>query len=807
MTDSIEFVNTSENSDTATSVVFTPPTGTDDDAGQAEAEPSISLSSIVRGIRAVGSVVNLPETRLKTVIQDVTANHSAAAQDVSLEAWFHTINLAGYDQDLHHIATLAAALAFLQTLGREGIIVSSSQLDRVWVAIKAALQCPALPWALTRSAQGLLAIPMWSLIVDGHIDELMRLHVWLPDKQRGNQDVSIHMHQPYGQGWILAGEGTDHAFEAIPANESDATHAEYIVGWRSKEEEGSDQTYKVHSKSSTANHTGKLLRVVPVKSEKHTRDMSYCVPAGVFHRSEVEPDALHATIFFFDSSRGYIPDPAIAGPISPGTFTHERESPNISVSDVVSLVADLRKWEILHDVGEQNSLMGEWEESLRIYRTALHTCQAQTWLNGPRYLHTTLSKIAHKYRMLGLYPQACECLEQAVLDAPLSRIRVDCVGELAVVYRHMDRLEGSKWASEEQYRGAKELRLEPDMCRAIGTLGMVNYQIYLETGEESLLDLAISQIEERVERAQRLGDVTREAIGHGRLSVCHMAKKNYPEAITSAQRNYDLMQLQHDVSKIGFAGAFYGRALLLAGRKEEALALFNPPAGCTPIISLCREISDEHRQYIKEIIAAGADLKLRDNHGYTALECTVYNGDHATTKIIEEGLRAQISREGGNPDELTQYQYEANLRKGYRDIFQDKLRPVLLAAGTDFRLQSLRKVYKQCLSAENEKRNTFDQLKYIHLSDFLKSGRLPRSNHGYTQEYTSDARASEDPFILFISYRWIANDPESKSDGDSPDDIYHTQYKRILRAIELFLELHPDVREKKLCIWFVSCFD
>ena len=43
-----------------------------------------------------------------------------------------------------------------------------------------------------------------------------------------------------------------------------------------------------------------------------------------------------------------------------------------------------------------------------------------------------------------------------------------------------------------------------------------------------------------------------------------------------------------------------------------------------------------------DTIDAGADLELRDEQGYSALESAVYNGDDETTKIIECGLRNQL---------------------------------------------------------------------------------------------------------------------------------------------------------------------
>jgi len=800
MSDIVEFVTQSEGSVPSGAAY---PTMERD--AQAGTEPLISLSTLLRGLQAVASALKLPDDQVQAIIKDLTTNHPDAAQELPWGGWLQATKLVTFDEGRQQIASLAIALAFLRELGRKGVSVSPADLERAWLVVKGALQCPSLSWTMTRSAQGLLTIPMWSIVEDGRIEELIRLHIWLPDGARADPDLAIHLHQPFAQSWILAGAGTDHVFDVTPADKANATHAEYIVGWKEKDGKDSDKAYKVHSTSSTATNNGRLVRVVPASTELHTRNMSYCVPAGAFHRSEVEPDALHATIFFFDSSRGYVPDAAVVGPISRAPYTHERKPIDMSVYRAANLVADLRCWEVLHEVGLRYSDMGDWEEALRIYRTALHICKNQTWLNLPRYSHLTMGRIGHMYRMLGLYHQACECLEEVVIDTPLTEFRVDCVGELAVVYRHMDRLEDSKKASEDQYHAAKQLNLEKYICRAVGTHGMVNYQLFLLNQDHTLLNSAIIQLEERVERAQQLGDVVREAIGYGRLSFCYIAKQDYEKAIYAAQKNYDLMHLQGDATKIGFAGAFLGRTLMLAGRKDEALALFNPLRGCPPIIALCKEISDEHRQYISEMIDAGANLKLRDEQGYSALECAFYNGDDATAKIIEQGLRAQLSREGSNVDgQLTQYQYEATLRKGYRDIFQDKLRPVLLGTNSDATLRALRQTYADSLASDSAKQSTFDRLKYVSYPDFIRSDRLPRSSHGYTRNWNDDGQGTTNPFILFFSYRWIAKDPGAQSDGDSPDDIHHTQYQRMRRAIELFLERRNEVDRAQLCIWIVS---
>lgn len=388
--------------------------------------------------------------------------------------------------------------------------------------------------------------------------------------------------------------------------------------------------------------------------------------------------------------------------------------------DIVDAIMAVRSWEELHETGLYHSDRGEWEEALRSYRTALYHCHRYSLLSRPRYKHVSLGKIGHMYRMLGLYNKAREALKQVVIDTPQSRFRIDSAGELAMVYRHMDRLADSKRAAEDQYRGAKELNLEKFACRSIGNVGMVNYQLYLENKDPALLAEAIIQLNERVQRAQGIGDVALEAIGQSRLSLCYIAKGDYETAVRAARQNYALMCKQSDSTKIGLAKAFLGRSLHIAGQDSEALAVFNQAGGCPPIIALCKEISSEHRLYIVEMIDAGADLKMRDEQGYSALECAVYNGDEETANIIRAGLRTQITREHGNvQQEMDQFEYESILRKGYRDMFQDRLRPVLLRKDQSATLRDLRKTYAAGLSEEVEEGKIFDKLKYVRYSDLF----------------------------------------------------------------------------------------
>ena len=569
-------------------------------------------------------------------------------------------------------------------------------------------------------------------------------------------------------------------------------------------------------------NTGQLVQVTGGISEVHPRNATYTVPAGILHRSEVAPRALHATLFVFDSSRGFASNAPVVGPINGKSYTQQRDPACVTASELAVVVEAFRTWESLYGQGLEHAQKAEWEEALRAYRNALHLHESTPGLSHtPHYKHVVLWKLGHTYRLMGRYRLASETLERALRDMPFNEDRVKSTGELGVVYRHMDRLEDAKLAFKDEYETAKQLNLDRGMCRAVGNLGMVNYQLFSVTRDRTLLDLATTQLIERVERARQLqrspasesknsfhkaksaDALLWEAIAFARLSLCYTEQGEVNKAINAASQALRITEAQGESTKTAFSRFFYGRTLLQGGRLEEARAQFNPPDACTPIIAMCKEPSEEHRQYIQQMIEAGGDLELRDEQGYSALDCAVYSGDVETQRVIETGLRREFTH---NPEEkLEQHRQEAFLRKGYRELFQDKLRPLLMDTGGTSKLEQLRQVYAESLAVESEKRRMFDGLKFVRYPEFLRCGRIPRSSNGITCKlHTGSDDTKIGDFILFFSYRWVANDPGSQSAGDSPDDIHNTQHRRMVRAVNQFLKLHPDVDPEKLCIWIVS---
>jgi hypothetical protein len=195
---------------------------------------------------------------------------------------------------------------------------------------------------IVRSAQGFLSLPLCSVISNGRIVELFRLHIWLADGQRGSTEFAIHAHQSFAVSWIIAGFGTNHTYEVRNAGDShSATHAEYIPIWS---DGGSpDRAYKTVQKRSTLLKTEKMVHATKVQSETHTRNTRYSVPAGAFHSSDIPGDAVHATLFFFDSHRGFAFDAGVLGPKNAKEYTVTRDPGNVSVLELVRMVEILRR--------------------------------------------------------------------------------------------------------------------------------------------------------------------------------------------------------------------------------------------------------------------------------------------------------------------------------------------------------------------------------------------------------------------------------------------------------------------------------
>lgn len=736
------------------------------------------------------------------------------------------------------IARLAIAVAELKRLARgPGDGPQSAQhVLALWPHICESVNDEHMQqsWSPSRSAQGFIALPLCSIIAQGKIVELIRLHVWLPDGQRGNEDFAIHSHQPFAQSWILAGEGIDYQYDVQPVSENEnATHSEYRLSWDTGK--GLSKQYSAHQQLSTVANSHVPVKCEQVSKNIHNFECTYSIPAGRFHRTQVHGGALHATLFFFDASRGFLDDAPVLGPVEGDSFTQIREVPGVTPRSLANQVLQIQAWERCIADGERDAAIANWEHAKQSFARALTILASENYVPCPkRYRAITMGHMGSTNRRFGLHAASVELLESACDDLGDSIEKVKFSGELGTAYRHLDQLEKARSSFQMQYDAAKALSLQPQMCQAIGNIGMVNYQLWqrsrmkgLRQRDEELLSLAISQLYERLEicnnvkhyHAKRV--LSREdvvtlrqidvwtAIGFSRLALCLIAKGNDQEAVSVTGHSLEHSQTTGDPTVVAMSHFFHGLALTANNRTAEAFTHFNANNGCTPAIAFCKEPSKENAKYLQTIIEAGADLTLLDSQGYTALDYAVFNSDQATIDQVLLGLRRQLSDSKRNPDKLDLDALlqarltEARLRKGYREVFQDVFRPILLSATDAGCISRLRAEFATEFHAARDNSTLFDSLRAFPYAEFARLGRLPKFTDGLTRELAEGGSAdpASPPWrrrtVVFFSYRWL------NSKNSAADDEQNTQYNRMKRACESFMHLN-SVEAENLYLWIVS---
>ncbi|KAK3661290.1 hypothetical protein LTR56_000413 [Elasticomyces elasticus] len=411
----------------------------------------LALSDLLHVLEGVTNAVQVAQNECLSMSQSIMSHsHSdcgtaprdrreVTVQAFSFPVWLERIDLAMSNETHRQLAKLALALADLRQRSRKAEAISANDLDRIWTTASHALLClsrlETLPQP-SRSAQGFLAVPLCSLLNDGRIDELLRLHVWLPDGKRGTKGFEIHSHQPFAQSWVLAGEGKDQSFEVEPVPESkSATHAKYALAWSDGKDVGT--AYKTHQLYSKIVNTGEYVCAHPAHIEAHTRNMSYTVPAASFHQTLVAPETFHATLFYFDASRGFVPTAPVLGPVNDKSSTQLRDSAGIPSAVLVAEVDAVRTWEQHVQGAAQHAHRAEWELALQEYTRALDLPMS----NNTLYQRLTLDELSTVLHIIddkghGALDHAVARddfgHEQMILDA--LRLKLDCPNSEATLH-------------------------------------------------------------------------------------------------------------------------------------------------------------------------------------------------------------------------------------------------------------------------------------------------------------------------------------------------------------------------------------
>ena len=771
------------------------------------------------------SILSAHYDSLNQVVEEHVQISSGAESWFS--AWFDVFapSLSERDADLRELLNIGFVVLFLRESRQKSIAINGEDLTVLWNFVHNALvgsQFSSPLSAVSYNAQGFFIIPLCNLTtnnsgIDG--DEQYSLHIWLPNSSR-DSDFCVHLCQTPFQGWILAGDGKYSTFKVESVTDLEhATHAEF----ESKIQilEGIGKQYNEDQSCPILKNTGRLVRATKIHSSVHTFGMSYRIEPGIWYTLDVVANSLHAGIFLYNPRSASAGEATILGPRNVDHQVLDSHHMDITPALLASNIDAIRSWERLFDDSKWHARRSEMEDALRVCNSALSLCETIVGFpNASYYTRLAHGELGFINRCLGRYDLAKEHLQEALKDPSLNHARIKASGELGTVYRIKNQLLEARTTFQSQYEIAKTLGDSRAACRAIGNVGMTNYQLSQRHQDEALLELAIEQLKERVSRARHIKEVLYtakmdqrkkygrmkhasvwETIGLNRLSLCYAAQGNTREAINAAKESYNIKIEPVDLTVIAMSHFFYGRALLQDGQREAAMGHLNPPIPCTPAIALCKESSEENRQYLQELVNVGIDMDHADEYGYTSLDYAVFGSDVEMEKIVVEGLRHTIKE---NFDaEIAKRQYMAKLRKGYRELFHDKMRPILLKGGADT-LKNLRSVYAAALSTTQQEFmiRRFDTLKYVRYSDFLRCGRLPRYSDGFAKELSSKVHAPQElvaEFVIFFSYTWI----KKEENQSFPDDADNSQYHRMVKAIRNFLNLHPAVNPDRLGIWLV----
>lgn len=530
----------------------------------------LSSAALLRVLDGVAAVTKATPEEIEPLSHWIsTCNASRPDQDESLKKrsealfsyWCVALSSKILDgANLRQLAGLVLGIASLRQTSRDERHDILGGPHRVWRLIHDALTSPDVSRPLftaPRSAQGFLSVTLCNLITEGKMDELFCLNIWLPDDKRGNPDFTIYSNQAYAWSWVLAGKAQNHAYEAQPATELEgATHAEYVLVRGS--EQAADTTHQTHQPFSRVENTDRLVRASASASVTHTLNMTYAIRAGALHKTEVEPDGVHATLCYFDAQKGYVADATVLGPKDDSSFKQLHGPADVTVELLAKVVEGIQSWEGYMRCGGTylHEARGEYA-----YQSFNRACLVRepigSFYTFIQYKLRALCELGCTYRRFGKYDQARVILEGALAipsTCTPSRERIKWKGELAVVYRHMNRLTDAKHIFQDQYHVAIQCDFGDVACRAVGNLGIVNYQLYLQTKDDTLLDLAVDQLKERVERARKAlkhaesqnidtnikaRRITRattwECVGLSRLSLCYAASGNIADAVSSAR--------------------------------------------------------------------------------------------------------------------------------------------------------------------------------------------------------------------------------------------------------------------------------
>lgn len=507
----------------------------------------------------------------------------------------------------------------------------------------------------------------------------------------------------------------------------------------------------------------------------------------------------------------------------------------------------------------------QWEDAFRELKSA------ETFVD--QWRQKVLYELGGVERRLGRFKNATKYLEKALAITRTDELqRIHILGELAIVYQHSKPVQAAKAldAATIQYQDAKDLaskewqsfhddrgslyhedraiQVDAQACRAVGNIGLFDYLQFQRDHDNVLLHKSILHFEERVQRAKNLQaalqkHVTRqdqddntqaqlaelidyhawESIGYDRLTLARISNGELAEALRCGEKSQSLTQKSKNSTIRGLSRFFYGYALLKNRKMDMAKERLGVsglhPDMCTSAIALCREPLDNYPRYLEEITELGLDMEHYDENGYSALDYTVFQDSSEMKQVVLRRLR-EGNYEGAEKDEsrraetIQRLEDESILKRHYREMFQECLRPNLMKGGRDS-IQKVRDSHAGLLTKDETEKANFDQLRIVSYADFIAHGRLPSFGDGITREYSSVQAAKGDKVVkecvVFFSYKWRIPRENRPDDSTKTEHGEGTQYGRMCAALNSLLDIRSggnwhgsSLHSDNLYIWLVS---
>jgi hypothetical protein len=155
-----------------------------------ETEPRIATEQILWGLSGVAAATGSHVGDMERIKSSLPTSFQDNNSSLTLRDWTLELEKVSLDDGIRQSLNMAIALAFLIQSGRQNVSVTPSDLHFVWTLIYGALLCDAIHFKVNRSALGYHSVPLWSHAKDGNIDELFRLHVWIPDDHEKRTPIS-----------------------------------------------------------------------------------------------------------------------------------------------------------------------------------------------------------------------------------------------------------------------------------------------------------------------------------------------------------------------------------------------------------------------------------------------------------------------------------------------------------------------------------------------------------------------------------------------------------------------------------------